>query len=332
MNLITDNFARPGFLWILLIIPLLLLWYILKNKIFHGEVIYSGFPGVKNSGKTFKTTLRHIQHMFRLLAITAVIIALARPQSSSSDKQVNVEGIDIMLAIDISGSMLAEDLKPNRIEAAKEVAADFITKRPNDRIGLIAYSGVAFTQCPLTIDHVVLQTMLSNLKNNMVADGTAIGDGLGLAVERIRHSEAISKVVILLTDGINNMGYIDPAMAAQIASEFGVRIYTIGVGKKGKAPYPFRTPFGVQYDYVDVEIDEPLLQNIAEMSGGKYFRAEDNRSLKEIYDEIDIMERTKIEVAYFTHHTENFHVFILFALCLFLIEMLFKYWFVRMLP
>ncbi len=332
MNMITDTFARPGFLWLLLIVPLLLGWYLWKNKIFQGEVKYSGFPGLEKSGKTFKATLRHFIYIFRLLAISAVIVALARPQKTNSDKQVNVEGIDIMLAVDISGSMLAEDLKPNRIEAAKEVAADFISKRPNDRIGLIAYSGVAFTQSPLTIDHAVLQTLLSKLKNNMVSDGTAIGDGLGLSVERLRHSESISKVVILLTDGINNMGFIDPAMAAQIASEFGIRIYTVGVGKKGKAPYPFKTPFGIQYDYVDVEIDEPLLQNIAETSGGKYFRAVDNRSLKEIYDEIDAMERTKIEVAYFTHHTENFHFFILLSLLFISLEMLFKYWIVRMLP
>jgi len=330
--MISETFLRPGFLWLLLIIPLLLGWYFWKFKIFRGEIIYSGFPGIAGSKPTYKAVLRHVQHIFRLLTIAAVIIALARPVTSSSNKKVNVEGIDIMLAIDVSGSMLAEDLKPNRIEAAKQVASDFISKRPNDRIGLIAYSGVAFTQCPLTIDHAILQKLLSEIRNNMVADGTAIGDGLGLAVERLRHSEAVSKVVILLTDGINNMGFIDPMLAAQIAEEFGIRIYTIGVGKKGKAPFPFRTPFGIQYDYVDVEIDEPLLQNIAGMSGGKYFRAVDNKSLQEIYDEIDSLERTKIEVAYFTRHTELFHYFILMAMGLFMIELLFKYRIVRMLP
>ncbi len=332
MTWITETFARPGFLWLLLIVPLLLVWYIWKYRIFRGEILYSGFPGIAGTDRSYKTILRHFQHILRLLAIITVVIALARPQSSISNKQINVEGIDIMLAIDISGSMLAEDLKPNRIESAKNVASDFISKRPNDRIGLIGYSGVAFTQCPLTVDHTVLQSLLSKLRNNMIADGTAIGDGLGLAVERLRHSEAISKVVILLTDGINNMGFIDPAMAAQIASEFGIRIYTIGVGKKGKAPYPFRTPFGIQYDYVDVEIDEVLLQNIAEMSGGKYFRAVDNRSLQEIYNEIDALERTKIEVAYFTRHTEKFHVFIILAMGFFILELFFKYRVVRMLP
>jgi len=243
-----------------------------------------------------------------------------------------VQGIDIMLSIDISGSMLAEDLKPNRIEAAKEVAKDFITNRPNDRIGLVAYSGVAFTQCPLTTDHAVLQTLLERLKNNMVADGTAIGDGLALAIERLRHSEAVSKVVILLTDGINNMGFIDPMMAANMAAEFGIRIYTVGVGKKGKAPYPIRTPFGVQYDYLDVEIDEPMLETIAERSGGRYFRAVDNRSLQDIYKEIDMLERTKIEVAYFTKADESFHIFLLIAIGCFLLELLLRYRLVRMLP
>jgi len=332
MKLIHEYFVQPDFLWILLIIPLLLFWYIRKNNIFRGDIVYSGLPGVAGHGKSYKTTLRHMQHVLRLLAIIALIVALARPKSSSSDKLVNVEGIDIVMAIDISGSMLAEDLKPNRIEAAKEVAAAFISKRPNDRIGLIAYSGVAFTQCPLTTDHAVLQTLLSNLKNNMVTDGTAIGDGLGLAVERLRHSEAISKVVVLLTDGINNMGFIDPLMAAQMASEYGIRIYTIGVGKKGKAPYPFRTPFGVQYDYLDVEIDEQMLESIAETSGGRYFRAVDNRTLQEIYDEIDMLERTKIEVAYFTRQNEKFHLFILLAIVFFLSELFLKYRLVRMLP
>jgi Ca-activated chloride channel homolog len=332
MNWINDFFAKPGFLWLLIILPVLVIWYIRKYRIFRGEVQYSGFQGIAGEKRSYKAVLRHLQHVFRLLAIAALIIALAQPQSTSSDKQVNVEGIDIMMAIDISGSMLAEDLKPNRIEAAKQVAADFINKRPNDRIGLVAYSGVAFTQCPMTIDHAVLLGLLEKLRNNMVADGTAIGDGLGLAAERLRHSESISKVVILLTDGINNMGFIDPMMAAQIAGEYGIRIYTIGIGKKGKAPYPFQTPFGIQYDYLDVQIDEELLRNIAEMTGGKYFRAVDNRTLQEIYDEIDMLERTKIEVAWFSRHTDKFHIPLLIALGLIFLELLFKYRIVRMLP
>lgn len=332
MNWIAETFDKPVYLWMLLIIPLMLIWYIFKHKTFNGEVSYSGFQGIKSKSKPFKLYVKHLQYILRIVAVASVIIALARPQSKNSDREVNIEGIDIMLAIDISGSMLAEDLKPNRIESAKEVAAEFISKRPNDRIGLIAYSGIAFTQCPLTTDHEVLKGLLDQLKNNMVVDGTAIGDGLGLAVERLRHSEAISKVVILLTDGINNMGFIDPTMAAQIAQQYGIRVYTIGVGKKGKAPYPFKTPFGVQYDYVDVEIDEALLENIATMTGGKYFRAVDNASLQSIYNEIDAMERSKIEVAYYSRTNHKFHLFLLIALGCIVIELLIKYRLARLLP
>ena len=270
MMSIVEIFAKPAYLWLLLIVTILIAWYVLRYKIFRGEIAFSGFQGVSNTRKSYKVPLRHLQHIFRLLTIIGVIIALARPQSSSSNRRVNVEGIDIVMSIDVSGSMLAEDLKPNRIEAAKDVAKIFIESRPNDRVGLVAYSGIAFTQCPLTIDHDILKGLLGKIKNNMVADGTAIGDGLGLSVERLRHSEAVSKVVILLTDGINNMGFIDPMMAANIAKKLGIRVYTVGVGKIGKAPYPFRTPMGIQYEYVEVEIDEPLLKNIAEMTGGKY--------------------------------------------------------------
>ncbi len=332
MKWMNEFFASPGYLWILLIIPLLIFWYIRKHKMFRGEVQYSGFQGFAANQHSFKTWLRHLQHVFRMLAIIAVILALARPQITNTDKRMKVEGIDIIMSMDISGSMLAEDLKPNRIEAAKQVAAEFIKNRPNDRIGLVAFSGIAFTQCPLTIDHAILLGLLEKLSNSMVVDGTAIGDGLGLAVERLRQSESVSKVIILLTDGINNMGFIDPMMAAQIAGEYGIRVYTIGVGKKGKAPYPFQTPFGVQYDYVDVEIDEALLGDIANMTGGKYFRAVDNRSLQEIYDEIDMLERTKIEVAWFSRHTDQFHIFLLVALGLVLLEMVLKYALVKMLP
>ncbi len=332
MNWIKAFFDFPVFLWFLLIIPLLLLWYIWKHKIFRGEIIFSGFLGVSGSKKTYKNILRHIQHILRFLAIIFLIIAIARPMITSRDKKIDIEGIDIILAIDISGSMLAEDLKPNRIEAAKEIAANFISKRPHDRIGLVPFSGVAFTQCPLTIDHDVLLTLLKQTKNGMVIDGTAIGDGLALSIERLRHSEAVSKVVILLTDGINNMGFIDPLHASIIAKEFGLRVYTIAAGTYGKAPYPFQTPFGIKYEYVDVEIDENLLIEIANNTGGKYFRATDKPSLQEIYDEIDMMERTKIDVAYFTHRTEKFHIFIFLALIFFFIELLLKYRIIRMLP
>jgi Ca-activated chloride channel family protein len=333
MKALSEIFINPSYLLLLLIIPMMATWYYFKHKQIKGEVLFSGFAGVSLSKTTLKHFFRHLQYVFRLLAITGIIIALARPQSTKHNKEVNIEGIDIMISIDISGSMLAEDLKPNRIEAAKQVAADFIGKRPNDRIGLIAYSGIAFTQCPLTPDHQVLIGLLEKIKNNMVQDGTAIGDGLGLAVERLRSSEAISKVVILLTDGINNMGFIDPMTAAELAKSFGIRVYTIGIGTYGKAPFPFRTPFGgVKYEMVDVEIDEPLLKNIAEMTGGKYFRATDNQTLQNIYNEIDQLEKTKIEVAHYTRIREMFHIPLLFAFMFLLFELLIKYLIVKSLP
>lgn len=332
MDWILENFAQPRYLWFLLIIPLLLLWYYFKNRKMHAEIVFSGFRGLKTATAGFKKYFVYAQYFFRLLAIIALIFALARPFTSDSGKNINVEGIDIMLAIDVSGSMLARDLLPNRIEAAKDVAAEFIEKRPNDRIGLIAYSGVAFTQCPLTSDHSILSVLLSRISNNMIADGTAIGDGLGLAVERLRNSDAVSKVVVLLTDGINNMGFIDPMTAAVMAKEFNVRVYTVGVGTRGKAPYPVMTPFGTKLEMVDVEIDEALLEQIALMTGGKYFRAVDNKSLAAIYTEIDQLEKTKIEVAHFTNTKELFYIPLLFALGFLFLEILIKYLIVKSLP
>lgn len=332
MNMILENFSKPGYLWLLLIIPLLIVWYLLNNKKINSEIVFSGFGGVRSAKAGYKKYFVWLQYFLRLLAIAAIIIALSRPYTTNSKEKINLEGIDIMLAIDISGSMLAKDLVPNRIEAAKDVAIEFIEKRPNDRIGLIAYSGVAFTQCPLTSDHAVLKTLLSRISNNMVADGTAIGDGLGLAIERLRNSDAVSKVVVLLTDGINNMGFIDPMTAALMAKEFNVRVYTIGVGTKGKAPYPIMTPFGTKYEMVDVEIDEDLLDQIAIMTGGKYFRAVDNKSLSEIYSEIDKLEKTKIEIAHFTNTKELFYIPLLFAFSFLFLENLIKYLIVKSLP
>jgi len=333
MKALSEIFIHPNYLFLLLIVPIMAVWYYFRHKQIKGELIFSGFAGASSSKATIKHFLLQSQYFIRLLAISAIIIALARPQSTKHNKEINVEGIDIMLSIDISGSMLAEDLKPNRIEAAKNVANDFIKKRQNDRIGLIAYSGIAFTQCPLTPDHDVLSGLLGEIKNNMVQDGTAIGDGLGLAVERLRTSEAVSKVVILLTDGINNMGFIDPMTAAELAKSFGIRVYTIGVGTYGKAPFPFRTVLGgVKYEMLDVEIDEGLLGNIAEMTGGKYYRATDNKSLQHIYDEIDQLEKTKIEVAHYTKTKEMFYIPMMFAFAFIFIELLIKYLIVKSLP
>ena len=241
-----------------------------------------------------------------MVAVALLIVILARPQSTNSWSNSSTEGIDIMLAMDISGSMLAQDLKPNRLEAAKDVAASFINGRPNDNIGLVVFSAESFTQCPLTTDHTVLLNLFKDIQSGMIQDGTAIGLGLANAVSRIKDSHAKSKVIILLTDGSNNAGEIAPVTAAEIAKTFGVRVYTIGVGTKGMAPYPFQTAFGVQYQNIPVEIDEATLKQIASTTGGQYFRATDNASLKEIYSEIDQMEKTKISVQEYSKKQEEY--------------------------
>jgi Ca-activated chloride channel family protein len=259
-----------------------------------------------------------------MLTVALIIIILARPQTSFDRSDFKVEGIDMLLAMDISGSMLAEDFKPNRLDASKEVAMNFIDGRPNDRIGLVIFSSEAFMQCPLTIDHTRLKSLFSSVKSGVIADGTAIGDGLGLSVYHIRKSEAISKVVILLTDGINNTGSMDPMTAAEIAKKFGVRVYTIGVGTKGMAPYPFQTNYGIQYQNIEVQIDEDLLRNIAQTTGGEYFRATDKQKLDEIYKQIDRLEKSKIDVTKFTKKKEEYLVFALLAAGFFLLEILLK--------
>lgn len=258
--------------------------------------------------------------VIRLLALALLIIALARPQSHSSKQDVSVTGIDIVLATDISGSMLAEDFKPNRLESAKDVASDFIEGRPNDRIGLVVFSGESFTQCPLTSDHSVLINLFRDVKSGMIDDGTALGDGLATAVDRLRNSKAVSKVVILLTDGVNNMGSLDPMSAAEIAKLYKIRIYTIGVGTMGMAPYPVQTPFGIQYQEMEVNIDEPLLKNIAGLTNGKYFRATNKQKLAGTYKEIDQMEKSKIDVTEFRKKKEEFLPFALLALVLLIAE------------
>jgi Ca-activated chloride channel family protein len=232
------------------------------------------------------------------------------------------EGIDIVLALDISSSMLAEDFRPNRIGAAKTVADEFIAGRPNDRIGLVIFSGESFTQCPLTTDHAVLRNLLKEIKSGMIEDGTAIGMGLANAVNRLKDSKAKSRVIILLTDGVNNRGSIDPVTAAQVAQTYGVRVYTIGVGTRGQAPYPFKTPFGIQYQNVPVEIDENMLQQVASLTGGKYYRATDNKKLRAIYDEIDQLEKIKIEVKEYRRYTELFYGWVGLALAAFMLEVM----------
>ena len=318
------TFADPGYFFLLALIPLLVYWYWRRRPKQMGELQVSTIEGFLNVSKTWRSRFRHLLFAFRVLAFILIIVAMARPQSTSRGENVTTEGIDIILAADISGSMLAEDFKPNRIEAAKAVAQDFIDGRPNDRIGLVVFAGESFTQCPLTIDHPVVKNQLKEIKSGMITDGTAIGTGLATSVSRLKDSPASggtkSRVIILMTDGVNNRGFIDPMTAAGIAQEFGIRVYTIGVGTMGLAPYPVQTPFGVRYQNMQVEIDEALLQKIADQTGGKFFRATDNRKLKAIYDEIDRLEKSKIEVTQFRRHKEEFYTAGIFASVLLLIE------------
>ncbi len=328
------TFANKELLWLLLLIPAIVAWYIWKNKTYTAELKVStiaGFEGIKMS---FKQYLRHAGIVLRVLAVALLVIVLARPQSRSSYKDVKTEGIDIVMCLDISGSMLAKDFKPNRIEAAKEVAQDFIDSRPNDRIGLVIFSGESFTQCPLTTDHAVIKNLFSGIHTGMVADGTAIGNGLATAVTRVKDSKAKSKVVILLTDGVNNQGSVAPLTAAEIAKAFGVRVYTVGVGTIGKALAPIAMyPDGsFQYGYVDVNIDEKTLGEIADGTGGKYFRATDNDKLKNIYKEIDRLEKTIFEEKNFTNKAEHFLPFAISAALLLLGEFLLKHTFLRSIP
>ncbi len=328
------TFANKELFWLMLLIPVIAGWYIWKNKSLNPELKVSSikqFEGIKVSVKQY---LGHLGIILRLFAIALIIIVLARPQSRSSFKDVKTEGIDIVLCLDISGSMLSKDFKPNRIEAAKEVAQDFIDSRPNDRIGLVIFSGESFTQCPLTSDHAVLKNLFAGIHTGMVADGTAIGNGLATAITRVKDSKAKSKVVILLTDGVNNQGSVAPLTAAEIAKAFGVRVYAVGVGTIGKALAPIAMyPDGsFQYGYVDVNIDEKTLGEIADMTGGKYFRATDNDKLKNIYKEIDRLEKTIFEEKNFTNKAEHYLPFAVAAAVLLLLEFLLKNIFLRSIP
>lgn len=319
------EFASPNFLFGLIIIPLLIIWYIFSCNKQQAFLRFSDTSFFDKLPRSWKSYLRHIVFALNIAALSLFIIALARPQSSSKNTKVNVEGIDIVLAMDISSSMLAADLKPDRLEAAKAVASDFVNGRPGDRMGLVVFSGETFTQVPLTTDHGMMLNMLKDMKCGMLEDGTAIGDGLASAVSRLKDSEAISKVVILLTDGDNNAGSIDPIMAAEMAKLFGIRVYTIGAGTRGTAPYPVQTPFGgIQYQQVPVTINDELLQQIANDTGGKYFRAESKEKLQQIYDEIDKMERSKIEVNEFKRLHEEFYPFVIWGIALLVLSFLLK--------
>lgn len=313
------TFSNPEYLYILILIPIFWIWYFFRHNKRNTHLQISSLNGLKVV--SWKSWGRHLLFVFRTFAIGLLIIAFARPQSSASWEDMTTEGIDIVLAMDISGSMLAKDLTPDRLEASKKVAMDFISGRPNDRMGLVIFSGESFTQCPLTTDHQVLQNIFKDVKSGMVKDGTAIGMGLATAVNRLKESEAKSKVVILLTDGVNNKGSIAPMTAAEIAQQFDVRVYTIGVGTQGYAPYPFKTPFGTTVDEdVEVKIDEQTLQDIASTTNGKYFRATSNEALQDIYKEIDLMERSKIEVKEYHKKKEEFLIFAILAFVFLLLE------------
>lgn len=326
------NFANPEFFWLFLFIPVLTLWYIFRNKKMFGSIKVSSFGAYSEIKPSFRQRARHLVHLLRIASIALFIVALARPQSKSTRETIETEGIDIVMSLDVSTSMLAEDFKPNRIEAAKELSTKFIEERPNDRIGLVVFAGESFTQCHVTIDHKILQDLLSNIESGMIADGTAIGMGLATSVNRLKESKSESKVVILLTDGVNNTGFVAPQTAAEIASGFDIRVYTIGVGTKGKAPYPVQTPFGIRYRNVDVQIDEDILKEIADVTGGQYFRATDNESLQGIYEEIDRLEKTRIDVAVFNKYTEEFLPFAIAAIILLALEILLRNTWLRSMP
>lgn len=314
------RFANPEFLFLLFVIPLLTWWYLRRQSRSHADLQFSSVKVFKIIKRTPLRWLRHGLFVLRMVVIALLIVGFARPQELSRGENIYTEGIDIALVVDISGSMLAEDFRPNRIEAAKQVAGEFVNGRVNDRIGLVIFSGQSFTQCPLTTDYSVLKNLLSQVKSGMIEDGTAIGMAISTGVGRLKDSKAKSRVMILLTDGINNRGEIDPITAAQMAQTYGIRIYAIGVGSMGDAPYPMQTPYGIQYATIPVEIDEKMLQQIADMTGGKYFRATDNRKLKQIYGEIDKLEKTKIEVKEYRKYHELFYGYVGMGVIILLLE------------
>lgn len=325
------EFQNLEWIWLLLILPAMVAFYIFKYKKRTNTISYSNTSVLSSLQKSNKQKIIHVPFVLRCMAIILLIVALARPQSSLSWQNITTEGIDVILSMDVSLSMLAQDLKPNRIQAAKDVAIDFISERPNDRIGLVVFSGEGFTQCPLTTDHAVVKNLLSDIKTGMLADGTAIGMGLATAVNRIKDSEAKSKVIILLTDGVNNAGNVAPETAAEIAKAFGVRVYTIGAGSKGMAYSPVGMYPNGQYafDYVPVSIDEPLMRKIAETTGGKYFRATSTKGLRQVYKEIDKLEKTKIEVTEYRKKSEEYLPFLLLSLLFLIIEFMLKHIYLR---
>jgi Ca-activated chloride channel family protein len=325
-------FANPGFLYLLALIPLILAFRFWKGKKSNASVKISSLLPFQMEGKPIRWYLREFLFALRLITLALLIIVIARPQSANEWEQVNSEGIDIVMCMDVSGSMQAMDFSPNRLEASKKVASEFISGRQGDRFSIVVFSGESFTQCPLTNDRATVMNLMNELKFGMIEDGTAIGMGLATSVNRLKESQAKSKVVILLTDGINNTGMISPLTAADIAMQNNIRVYTIGVGTMGTAPMPVNTVFGVQTQNVPVEIDEDILQKISDKTGGKYFRATDNAKLAEIYHEIDKLEKTILDVQKFSKRKDEYFPWLLAAVLIFFSEILMRSVFLKNTP
>ena len=323
-------FEYPKLLWLLVVPALLVLHYIyleLAQRHPHLRVSTSVPWLVKKT--TLASSIRHIPFVLRILALSLIVVAIARPRSSEVIEKIDAEGIDIVLAMDVSTSMLARDFTPDRISASKDIAIEFIAQRPTDRMGIVVFAGESYTQCPLTTDRAALINMMKEVETGLIDDGTAIGNGLATAIARMKDSDAKSRVVILLTDGVNNSGEVSPQMAVEIAKTYGIRVYTIGVGREGMAPYPVMTPWGVEVRNLEVEIDEDLLKQIADETGGRYFRANDNTKLAEIYDEINQMEKARTTVDSFPIYKELFGKYALLALLLILAELVLDWFVIR---
>jgi Ca-activated chloride channel family protein len=327
------EFAYPAFFYGLALLPLMTGWYLWRGRKSTASMKISGFENLDDRIGSARIWLRHLLFVFRMLVVALIITVLARPQSSNRWEQVTTEGIDIVMCMDVSGSMRAMDFKPNRLEASKNVGIEFVNARQDDRFGLVVFAGESFTQCPMTTDRAVVINFLKEIDFGVIDDGTAIGMGLATAVNRIKESKAISKVIILLTDGVNNRGDVGPVTAAEIAANFGIRVYTIGVGTQGNAPIPVQDMFGRMVTRnMPVEIDEEVLRKIAATTDGAYFRATDNNKLREIYQQIDQMEKTRMDVKQFSKKKEEYFPFLLAALLLLLTEILFRYTFLKTIP
>jgi Ca-activated chloride channel homolog len=326
------KFANPQAFFLLAIPALMVVYYAFYYNRRFASFKISSLQSVSALSSNWKAALKQWLFLFRIVSLCLLITALARPQTSMKEENVTTEGIDIVLSLDISGSMLAKDFQPDRLQAAKKLSIEFVEGRPNDRIGFVVFAGESFTQCPITTDHAVLKKSISEVRDGMVEDGTAIGMGLATAVNRLKDSKAKSKVVILLTDGVNNAGFVDPLTATDLAIQENVRVYTVGVGTRGMAPYPFKVGNRTVYQDVEVQIDEELLQKIAASTGGLYFRATNNQALKKVFEEIDTLEKSKIEVASVQRLSEEFLPFAILAALFLLAEVLLRWTIVRSVP